>query len=153
MTVEELRIRRLRAILSGAAVLCAMVALYAFVWDGPALPDLVVLIGRVGLTGCGVGLVSLQGKGLLSPYKSRLSAGEHDELDRINKRAWPGFFGMIAALGLMVIAHSLHDHLTAYYRPVILVLVAITALLAAGQLSLKRAERRLYDRVLTQDAA
>jgi fatty acid desaturase len=149
----DLKARRLRTILSWGGACCACVVLYAHVWDGSPPPAFVVSICTLVLVGCGAGLSSLQGKGLLSAYKERLSIAERDELDRINKRSWPGFWGMLAALAAMVVARSLHDHMTPYYRPTIVVLAVVTALLAAGQFSLKCAERRLYDRVLPEDAA
>jgi hypothetical protein len=148
VTPEELQTRRHRAILGWMGCLCASILLYAVVWDGPTPPRLLVSVCTLGLVVSGAALSSLRGKGLLSAYGNRLSVAERAELDRINKRSWPGFFGMIAAVGAMMIARSAHDHLAPYYRPVILVLVAVTVLLGLGQFSLKRAERRVYDRVL-----
>jgi cobalamin synthase len=153
MTPGEFETRRLRAILSWSGAFCAIVVLYAWVWDGPSPPDAIVWVCSIALTGCGAGLGSLRGKGLLSAYRSRLSAAERGDLDMINKQVWPWFCGMVGSFGALLLARGLHDYLAPYYRPVVLALAVALVLSMAGQLSLKRAERRLYGRVLPEDAA
>jgi len=129
---------------------CAVILLYGFIWNQPALPQYSMWILRASLLGVTLALSALKGRGLLSVYKGNLNSEELSALDQINRRTWPRFFLLLAAIGALIFARTIHSQIETVYPAVVGTLSLVAVLAAWLQFSLKRAEQRIYARVLSE---